>query len=258
MLEALCGNQSIVRILIFLLVNGKCYGTQLHKTLKVPLTPLQKALNRLEEGSIISSWSEGKTRFYRFNRAYPLLSELEALLTKAYSLLKPEERRSYFCTKELQTLHSSGAQTLAAFWTKLTEVSQLQFEACSKKESGWNGKGAGQVVVTKNSPNTLLFTEKGAWRNRNNQEISFNNVFRWTFDSAQGVILLEHLRHGQERPVELFKLQPTGTQTIASVDAHLCEGDLYFGQMHFDKYSLRLNWRIIGPKKNEEIDYLYT
>ena len=54
MLEVLCGNKNVQRILVFLFVNGKCYGTQLHRSLGTPLTPLQKALNRLEKDGLIT------------------------------------------------------------------------------------------------------------------------------------------------------------------------------------------------------------
>ncbi len=55
MLEVLCGNKNVQRILLFLFVNGKCYGSQLHRSLKAPLTPLQKAFNRLEKGGLITN-----------------------------------------------------------------------------------------------------------------------------------------------------------------------------------------------------------
>lgn len=86
MLEGLCGNKNVQRILFFLFVNGKCYGSQLHKALKTSLTPLQKALSRLEKGGVIMSAYEGKTRMYQFNPSFPLLNELEPLLKKAYTL----------------------------------------------------------------------------------------------------------------------------------------------------------------------------
>jgi predicted transcriptional regulator len=82
MLEVLCGNKNVQRILIFLFVNNRCYGTQLHRSLKVPLTPIQKALNRLENGGLITSFYEGKTRLYQFNPAYPLMPEVENLLKR--------------------------------------------------------------------------------------------------------------------------------------------------------------------------------
>src|SRR5688572_16024855 len=96
MLEELFGNKNIEKILIFLFVNGKCYGTQLHRCLQTALTPIQKALNRLEKGGIISSYYEGKTRLYRFNPTYPFIHELEQLLKKAFTLLPANTKKSYY------------------------------------------------------------------------------------------------------------------------------------------------------------------
>ncbi|MBS0654640.1 MAG: hypothetical protein JSR46_02585, partial [Verrucomicrobia bacterium] len=63
---------------------------------------------------------------------------------------------------------------------------------------------------------------------------------------------------GIEHPTFLFHLVPTGRNALSSLDAHLCGDDAYFGQIHFDRHSMRLNWRVIGPQKNEEIDYYYS
>jgi hypothetical protein len=138
-------------------------------------------------------------------------------------------------------------------------VSKLTFKARtkSKDEFGWDGKGQGDVTVTKEG-NQLLFNEKGTWQNKQGAKVNFTNVFRWTFDRNAGVISLEHLRRGVDYPVFLFDLAPSGGTSLSSIDSHLCEGDTYFGQIHFDQYSLKLNWRVIGPKKNEELDYYYS
>lgn len=264
MLESLCGNKNVQRILIFLFVNGKCYGTQLHRSLKTPLTPLQKALNRLESGGLITSYFEGKTRLYQFNPAYPLLSELEQLLKKAYTLLPAHQKKDYYVVKEDVNAFSlpqeSKTQILLKFWEKLQGVAQLTFNAKtkSKEGQGWNGKGKGEVLVIKKGDNVLIFNEKGTWQGKQNEEVSFSNVFRWTLDRSAGVIALEHLRRGPDHPVFLFHLAPSGKYSLSSVDSHLCGGDAYFGQIYFDRYSLRLNWRVIGPKKNEELDYYYS
>lgn len=262
MLEVLCGNKNVQKILIFLFVNGKCYGTQLHRSLKTPLTPLQKALNRLEKGGLIMSYYEGKTRLYQFNPAYPLLSELEQLLKKAYTLLPAPQKKEYYLIKEVLTTSTqeNKRQVLLAFWEKLMGVTQLTFHAKtkSKEERGWNGKGQGEVTVTKEGMNILIFHEKGSWQGKQGAEVNFSNVFRWTLDRNSGVISLEHLRRGPEHPVFLFYLAPSGKHSLSSIDSHLCEGDTYFGQIHFDRYSLRLNWRVIGPKKNEELDFYYS
>jgi hypothetical protein len=263
MLEGLCGNQNIQKILLFLLVNGKCYGTQLHRLLKVPLTPIQKALLRLEKGGIVVSEYEGKTRLYQFNPAFPLLSELEPLLKKAYSLLPAHEKKRYYVTKEGQILNGdpsySPLNILMKFWGKLATIKQLTFSAKTKSQekSGWNGNGKGEVVMTKEEENVYIFNEKGSWQGKQG-EFSFSNIFRWTLDRQTAVISLEHLRRGWEHPIFLFHLTPSGHSSLASVDSHLCEGDTYFGQLFFDRYGLRLTWRVVGPKKNEIMDYYYS
>jgi hypothetical protein len=38
MMEKLMGSKSVARILLFLLVNERCYGTQIQTLLQVPLT----------------------------------------------------------------------------------------------------------------------------------------------------------------------------------------------------------------------------
>lgn len=262
MLEVIFGNKTIQKILIFLFVNGKCYGTQLHKVLKTPLTPIQKALIRLENGGLIISYYEGKTRLYQLNPTFPLLNEIEQLLKKAYTLLPANEKKNYYLIKPpLEvTLRNSPLKILISFWEKLCNVRQLTFNAKtkSKDESGWNGKGKGEVQVTKEGNQVLVFNEKGSWQNKQQEEVNFSNVFRWTLDRQTGMISLEHLRRGLDHPVFLFHLAPSGDHSLSSVDSHICEGDTYFGQIHFDRYALRLNWRVIGPKKNEEIDYYYS
>lgn len=263
MLTALCGNKTIQKILIFLFVNGKCYGTQLHRFLKTPLTPIQKALSRLEKGSLIVSHYEGKTRIYQFNPAYPLLTEIEELLKKAYTLLPAHEKKDYYVAKDessyLTPNQISKAKVLMTFWKKLSEVKRLSFQAKSKQQEGegWNGRGQGEVSVSKEGEYVLIFSEKGSWLGKQG-EISFSNSFRWTLDRFAGIISLEHLRRGVTQPVFLFHLTPTSSQTLSSVDSHLCGGDTYFGQIYLDQQSLRLTWRVIGPKKNEELNYYYS
>jgi hypothetical protein len=259
MLEVLCGNKNVQKILIFLFVNGKCYGTQVSQLLKTSLTPIQKALLRLEKGGIILSDYEGKTRLYRFNPAFPLLNELEQLLKKAYTLLPPQAKKEY-CFVQKGKKAEGDQRVLLNFWERLAGVRQLSFNARtkSKEEGGWNGKGKGEVIVTKEGEGVLIFAEKGSWQSKEGKETQFSNVFRWTLDLSAGMISLEHLRRGANHPVFLFHLAPSSNHALSSMDSHLCGGDSYFGQIFSDRHTLRLNWRVIGPKKNEEIDYYYT
>jgi hypothetical protein len=256
MFEAIFGNKNVEKILLFLFVNQKCYGAELQRHLSLPLTPLQKLLTRLEKEGLLISHYEGKTRLYRFNPAFPLLQELEQLLKKAYTLLPPNEKKRHLILAP--NTSKNRLQTLLEFWQRLTQVSQLTFVANTKGNSGWKGKGKGEVVVTKVDPKTLLFEEKGRFTTKEGQEMQFSNVFRWTLDRTANVITLEHLRRGPKYPVFLFHLLPATQTSLSSVDSHLCGGDTYFGGAHFDRYHLKVHWRVIGPKKDEEIDYFYS
>ncbi len=260
MLESLCGNKNVQKILLFLFVNGKCYGTQLHRVLNTPLTPLQKALLRLERGGIILSEYEGKTRLYQFNPSFPLLNELEQLLKKAYTLLPPQEKR-FYCSidPKAPARLDYPEQILTSFWQKLSAVKQLKFTAKikSSEEGDTTRRGQGEIIVISEGSNVLIFHEKGSWIGKEGSEMSFSNTFRWTLDRATKMISLEHLRRGLNHPVFLFHLAPSSRQVLASVDTHLCADDAYFGQLISSASCLRLKWRVIGPRKNEEMDYYY-
>ncbi len=259
MLEGLCGNKNVQKILLFLFVNNKCYGAQLQRLLRTPLTSLQNALARLEKGRIITSYCEGKTKLYQLNSSYPLLAELEQLLKKAYTLLPPQDKKIFSLVQQ-ETLERRIQQPLLiSFWERLKMVKQLSLHAKShsKNETGWNGKGKGDVLVAKEGDTALVFHERGSWQIRQDQNMSFSNTFRWTLDREAGMISLEHLRLGPNAPVFLFHLAPTGNNLLASVDSHLCEEDAYLAQVVWDRHSIRLSWRVIGPQKNEEMEYHY-
>jgi len=256
MLHGLFGNKSVERILLFLLVNEKTYATQLHRVLHTPLTPLQKALEKLEKEGILTSVYEGKTRFYTFNMHYPILNELEALLKKAYTLLTPREKSRYYFIRHFPKERKAGQSVLDALWEALKKVSQVSLHFRARNVG--KGFGTGKVEVQRMQDGRLIFQEKGAWRGLNEQEFNFRNVFRWSLNRVDGMMALEHLRFGMNNPVFLFHLIPAGPNYMESAHAHLCGQDTYFGQLELQEGVITLIWRILGPKKNEEITFVYS
>ncbi len=99
MLESIFGSKQIEKVLFFILINNRCYGTQLSKRFNESLSPFQKALDRLEEGGILVSFLEGKTRVYQFNPRYPFLQEFKSFLEKAYTFLPQEFKDKYYDLK---------------------------------------------------------------------------------------------------------------------------------------------------------------
>lgn len=260
MLKPLVGCHSVEKILLYLLVNETCYASQLQRVLHTPLTPLQKALIRLEEGGILTSYYEGKTRIYQFNPNYPLLEELERLLTKVFTLLPPQEKKSYYYLKYIDSREQKQQhELLKLIWGQLKTVSNVALIAKSHARSmnRWIRKGNGTVQV-KQENNSLIFTEQGQWKEEQGQTHNYSNRFRWTRDRLEGMLSLEHLRLGENHPVFLFHLMPTANNLLESVHSHLCGEDSYFGWLNSNHLFLQLKFRTIGPKKNEDLEYIYT
>lgn len=150
-------------------------------------------------------------------------------------------------------------QGVLLFWKQLAKTSKLTFHAKTllPEEHGWNGRGKGEVLVAKDGRDVLIFTEKGSWWNSQGAEINFKNVFRWTLHREAERISLEHLRFGKDHPVFLFELAPTGAGSLASTVPHVCRKDRYFGEVQVAPHAIHFKWRVVGPHKNEAIDYLY-
>jgi DNA-binding transcriptional ArsR family regulator len=262
MLSTLMGSKNIEKILYFLLINEKCYGTQLHRLLNTPLTPIQKGLIKLEKAGVVKSFYEGKTRLYRFNPIYPLKTELEQFLRKAYELLSPHEKRKYYIAEGSSSrstpLNFKQAQdSLLLCWNRLKAVKMLLINAKLHAETSIQ-RGKGDVEVVEEGPSVILFQESGAWQMENGKEIQFSNTLRWTLDLSSGTIGLEHLRFGVAKPVFLFHLKPKTESLLASIDSHFCGSDAYFGQVQLGPHFLQFSWRIVGPKKNDRIECLYS
>jgi hypothetical protein len=266
MLHGLFGNQNVTRILLFLFVNEKCYASQIQSLLRVPLTPIQKALLRLEKEGIVHSHHEGKVRIYLFNPDYPLQNELAMLLKKAYTLLSPQEKKGYCFIHKPRLLFGEEVDrertrksALLVFWERLKKVRHLSFSAKSRQEDKQNIKvGQAEVQISSPGPSIIVFQEKGHWFHDQLPETVFSNSFRWTLDLNASLITLEHLRYGVKQPVFLFHLTPTQPCTLESVDAHLCGNDTYLGSIVWTPSQIDFHWRIIGPYKNDQLLYHYT
>lgn len=263
--DALFGNATVEKVLLFLLVNERCYATQICHCMGGALTPIQQALQRLEKGGIITSELEGKTRLFQFNPHYPFLRELQALLKQGYQQLAIHDQQVYYCPKRgySQRRKNKGLQDEEAFpalWNRLLQVNHLSFSARSKSDppSGRNGVGKAKVEVKKWGTHVLVFHEQGRWVSEEGKSFDFKNVFRWTQHETKPLMTLEHLRHGPDYPVLLFELTPTSPGHFESVHPFLCNQDTYLAHLHHEHHVIRLDWRILGPRKNEEIHYIYT
>lgn len=100
MLEYLFANKNVEKVLMYLCLHGKANATELSRSFGSALDPIQKTLRKLEEGGLLASFLEGRTRVFQWNPRYPFLAEIQALIKKAYSFLPPDiQETQYQSTK---------------------------------------------------------------------------------------------------------------------------------------------------------------
>jgi hypothetical protein len=141
-------------------------------------------------------------------------------------------------------------------WDLLGRVQSLAFVARSETAGGWNGEGRGKVIVQAAGEGGMTFSERGSWRPKDGRNLRFTNTYRWTLTG--GLLRLEHLRYGSDRPVLLFDLVQVGDREWRSASPHLCGQDCYAAVMAVGDDGIVLRWSIDGPRKRETIEYVYS
>lgn len=87
MFEYLFANKNVEKIIIYLVLHNKANATELKRVFGTSLDPIQKTLRKLEEGGLLVSFLEGRTRVFQWNPRYPFLYEIQALAKKSYEFL---------------------------------------------------------------------------------------------------------------------------------------------------------------------------
>lgn len=90
MIEALVGSLNCERVLVFLQARDEGYAREIADFYATDLMPIQRQLEKLENGGILFSRMVGRTRLFGFNPRWPFLKELRALLEKVVSFY-PED-----------------------------------------------------------------------------------------------------------------------------------------------------------------------
>jgi hypothetical protein len=108
MLEYLFANKNVEKILMYLSLHGKAHASQLSHTFDSALDPIQKTLKKLEEGGLLVSFLEGKTRIFQWNPRYPFLGEIQALAKKAYSFLPLKIQETHYQSTQRKRPRKTG------------------------------------------------------------------------------------------------------------------------------------------------------
>jgi hypothetical protein len=92
MIESLLGSKNAERVLIYIFAREEGYAREIAGFYETDLKSVQMQLDKFEKSGVLVSRAVGRTRPYMFNPRYPFLSELKALLEKAFSFYPQEER----------------------------------------------------------------------------------------------------------------------------------------------------------------------
>lgn len=108
MLEYLFSNKNVEKILMYIELHGKANATELHRAFSSALDPIQKTLRKLEEGGLLVSFLEGKTRVFQWNLRYPFLKEIQSLAQKAYEYLPDSIKETHYLAMKRKRPRKSG------------------------------------------------------------------------------------------------------------------------------------------------------
>ena len=146
-------------------------------------------------------------------------------------------------------------ERIQPLWQQLATVGAFFYSAQPgpRSQTGWRGRGNGQVTLEWQGEDELHFIEQGEFCADGGVSVAMFNRFIWQ-RTEQG-IRLSHGRRGER--VFLFELQPQADGYWRSVADHLCINDLYSGQLRPLEQGFELIWRINGPKKDECLIYRY-
>jgi DNA-binding transcriptional ArsR family regulator len=96
LLDALFGNRTAAKVLLFIGLNKEAYAKEIADRTDISLNLVQSQLKRLEAGGVLVSRPRGRMRFYSFNPRFPLRDNLEDLLRQSVDYLADDERERYF------------------------------------------------------------------------------------------------------------------------------------------------------------------
>jgi len=96
MLEPLLESGVKERVLLYLHTRGESYPREMARDLGLYVNAVQYQLLKLEKGGVLYSRLRGKVRLFGINPRYPFKKELMALLEKALTFVKDEERLSLY------------------------------------------------------------------------------------------------------------------------------------------------------------------
>lgn len=98
-LEALFGNRTAAKLMLYLYHYGQGYARGAAKDLGLAVSAVQRQLDKFEGAGLLVSTMVGNTRVYSFNPRQPATSKLKELVRVFYEAMSIAERARMFPTR---------------------------------------------------------------------------------------------------------------------------------------------------------------
>ncbi len=96
MLGNLLGNQTVEKVLLYIVNYGEGHTSGIAQTFNLSKSQVRKQIIRLEDGGILVGRNVGNLKMFQINPRCPYKKELENLLEKALSLTSSADSEKFF------------------------------------------------------------------------------------------------------------------------------------------------------------------
>ncbi|MBP7845798.1 MAG: winged helix-turn-helix transcriptional regulator [Proteobacteria bacterium] len=96
MIEAIFGNKTAARVMLYLFHYGEAYANGLARDMEITLSQVQKQLDKFENAGVLVSKKVGTVRIYAFNPKLGVVKKLKDLIREFYEAIPLEQRQVMF------------------------------------------------------------------------------------------------------------------------------------------------------------------
>lgn len=96
MIEAIFGNKTAARVMLYLFHYGEAYANGLARDMEITLSQVQKQLDKFEDAGVLVSKKFGTVRIYTFNPKLGVVKKLKELIREFYEAIPLEQRQVMF------------------------------------------------------------------------------------------------------------------------------------------------------------------
>lgn len=99
MIEAIFGNKTAARVMLYLFHYGEAYANGLARDMEITLSQVQKQLDKFENAGVLVSKKVGTVRIYTFNPKLGVVKKIKELIQQFYEAIPLEQRQVMFSSR---------------------------------------------------------------------------------------------------------------------------------------------------------------